>query len=63
MPHGWELRGVVKGPRQVDPAIRGSSWVAWATGDGKRAEGTGESADAAMQDLANQLRRMRTDSR
>jgi len=55
----WELRGVVKGPRQADPAIHGATWTALATGDGQRLEGHGESAEESVKDLANQLRRIR----
>ena len=58
---GWEIRGVVKGPRQADPAIHGSSWTAWAAGDGQRVEGHGDTAEEAMADLANQLRAIRPD--
>jgi hypothetical protein len=61
LPQGWELRGVVKGPRQADPAIHGSTWTAWAAGDGQRVEGHGETAEEAMADLANQLRAIRPD--
>ena len=40
LPRGgeWEIRGVVKGPRQADPAIHGASWTAWAAGDGQRVD-------------------------
>jgi len=38
----WEIRGVVKGPRQADPAIHGAAWTAWATGDDQRVEGRGD---------------------
>ena len=31
-PSDWTLRGVVCGPREVDPNIQGSGWVAWAVG-------------------------------
>ena len=58
---GWELQGVVKGPRLADPAIHGSTWTAWAAGDGKRVEGHGDTAEEAMADLANQLRAIRPD--
>jgi hypothetical protein len=61
LPNGWELRGVVKGPRQADPAIHGATWTAWATGDGQRAEGHGDTAEGAMADLANQLLHIRQD--
>jgi hypothetical protein len=61
LPHGWELRGVVKGPRQAEPTIHGSTWTAWATGDGQRVEGHGDTAEEAMADLANQLRAIRPD--
>ena len=57
----WELRGVVKGPRQADPAIHGLTWTAWAAGDGQRVEGHGVTAEEAMADLANQLRAIRAD--
>ena len=30
LPNGWELRGLVIGPRFADPAIEGPNWVAWA---------------------------------
>ena len=63
LPNGWELRGVVKGPRQVDPVIHGSTWTAWAAGDGRRVEGHGDSAEDAMADLANRLRAIRSDAR
>jgi hypothetical protein len=55
-----ELRGVVKGPRQADPAIHGATWTAWATGDG-RVEGHGDTAQEAVQDPAIRLRRIRPD--
>jgi len=63
LPQGgrWELRGVVKGPRQADPAIHGPTRTAWASGDGGRVEGHGETAEEAMADLANQLRAIRPD--
>ena len=41
-PSVWTLRGVVCGPREADPAIRGSGWVAWATGpNAERLQGEG----------------------
>ena len=58
---GWEIRGVVKGPRQADPVIHGATWTAWAAGDGQRVEGHGDTAEEAMADLANQLRAIRPD--
>jgi hypothetical protein len=30
LPNGWQLLGVVKGPRQVDPRISSAEWCAWA---------------------------------
>jgi len=57
----WEIRGVVKGPRQADPAIHGATWTAWATGEDLRVEGHGDTAEDAMADLANQLRAIRPD--
>jgi len=61
LPRGgdWELRGVVRGPRQADPVIHGSTWTAWAACDGQRVEGHGDTAEEAMADLANQLRAIR----
>jgi len=58
---GWEVRGVVKGPRLADPAIHGETWTAWATGQGQRVEGHGDTAEEAVKDLANQLPRIRPD--
>jgi hypothetical protein len=58
---GWEISGVVKGPRVADPAIEGETWTAWATGDDERVEGHGDTAEDAMADLANQLRAIRAD--
>jgi hypothetical protein len=29
-PHGWTLRGVALGPREVDPHVRSEKLVAWA---------------------------------
>ena len=58
-PSDWTLRGVVCGPREVDPQIRGSGWVAWATGpDGGRLQGTGESPHEALGALTVQLKEM-----
>ena len=60
LPRGdWEVRGVVKGPRQAEPAIHGSTWTAWAAGDGQRVDCHGNTAEEAMADLANQLRAIR----
>ena len=61
LPQGWEICGVVKGPRQAEPAIHGSTWTAWAAGDDERIEGHGDTAEEAMADLANQLRAIRSD--
>ncbi len=30
LPNGWQLLGVVKGPRRVDPSISSAEWCAWA---------------------------------
>jgi hypothetical protein len=57
------VRGVVHRPREVDPAIHGKSWVAWARPEEPRpdlpplVEGKGDSALQAMQNLANELER------
>jgi hypothetical protein len=31
-PDGWRMMGVVRGPREADPAIRRDTWAAWARG-------------------------------
>ena len=31
-PSDWTIRGVVLGPREVDPRVNGSRWAAWAVG-------------------------------
>jgi hypothetical protein len=57
LPAGWGLRGVVRGPREVDPSIRGSGWVAWARGpDGERLEGKADTPAAALAELTTELR-------
>lgn len=57
LPLDWRLKGVVEGPREIDPAIRGQTWVAWARGgpNDERAAGEGGSAIAALLDLSNKL--------
>ena len=56
-PSDWTLRGVVCGPREVDPQIRSTSWVAWATGpEGARLQGDGPSPQDALATLTVQLR-------
>jgi hypothetical protein len=50
--------GVVRGPREVDPQIRSESWVAWARGpNGQRVEGQGDSAQGALDALADAMRK------
>jgi hypothetical protein len=67
LPRGWELRGVAKGPREMDPRIRDDSWVAWARPNREEVhradlppivEGKGESADRALRALARELRKV-----
>jgi hypothetical protein len=61
-PQDWTLYGVVLGPREVDPAIRRATWVAWARGsNGERAEGEGDNPEQALSDLANKLEKLRRD--
>jgi len=62
LPGGWELRGLVLGPRVADPAIDGAHWVAWARAadDSKDAalppaEGSGDTPGEALTDLARRL--------
>jgi hypothetical protein len=58
LPPEWRLMGVARGPREVDPHIRSESWVAWARGPkGERVEGQGESAEQALDDLTNVMRK------
>jgi hypothetical protein len=60
LPRGWDMTGVVKGPREVDPVIHGESWLAWARGpDGERVEGSGDYPEQAVKLLAAELRRIR----
>jgi hypothetical protein len=58
LPPEWDLMGVVRGPREVDPKITAASWVAWARGpDGERVEGRGESAEEALDGSCDRDRR------
>jgi len=65
-PHGWELLGVDKGPREVDPRIASAEWCAWARPMSEQAEyrahalveGRGESAEAAVSALVRNLREL-----
>ena len=58
LPSDWELRGLVRGPRQVDPLVHGAQWMAWATGPkGERASGNGDSPQDALLALTVELRR------
>ena len=55
----WELRGLVRGPRQVDPQVHGAQWMAWATAvKGGRASGNGDSPQDALLALTAELRRL-----
>jgi hypothetical protein len=54
----WRLMGVVRGPREVDPQIHSDSWVAWARGpNGERVDGQADSAQGALDALANAMRK------
>jgi len=54
----WRLMGVVRGPREVDPRIHSDSWVAWARGPkGERVDGQADSAQGALNALANEMRK------
>lgn len=63
-PDGWELLGVAKGPRELDPRIASAEWVAWARPVREQADyrayaivqGRGESAQSALSGLARALR-------
>jgi hypothetical protein len=55
----WQLRGLVLGPREANPAIHGAVWYAWATGPkGRHAAGSGPSPEDALLGLALELRRL-----
>ncbi len=57
LPRDWRLMGVVRGPREVDPAIRSESWVAWARGPaGERVDGQGDTPDGALRDFVKRMR-------
>ena len=62
LPQGWQLMGLARGPREADPKIMGSSWVAWAKSQGERLEGSGESPSQALNALAARLRERRGDA-
>ncbi len=56
-PSTWAIRGVALGPREADPAIRGATWAAWATGpNGERLQAHGDSPEDALLALTVQLR-------
>ena len=58
LPPEWRLMGVVRGPREVDPQIHSDSWVAWARGpNGERVDGQADSAQGALDALANAMRK------
>ncbi len=58
-PSDWMLAGVVCGPREVDPAIHGSGWLACATGpNGQRLQGSGGSPHDALVALTVLLKRL-----
>ena len=60
-PSTWTIRGVVLGPREVDPRVSGPRWGAWAVGpDGERLQAEGESPRDALQSLTVQLRGLST---
>jgi hypothetical protein len=58
LPTGWQIMGVVRGPREVDPTIRSATWTAWARGPaGDRVEGSGDTPERALLQLAETMRR------
>ena len=59
-PSDREIRGLVLGPREVDPQVQGRSWVAWAVGPNgaPRASGKGESPEDALMALAVEPKRL-----
>ena len=59
LPSDWELRGLVRGPRQADPLVHGAQWMAWATGPkAGRASGDGDTPEDALLALTVDLRRL-----
>ena len=58
LPPEWQMMGVVRGPREADPKIQTDSWVAWARGPkGERVDGQADSAQGALDALANAMRK------
>jgi hypothetical protein len=58
LPPEWQMMGVVRGPREVDPRISSDSWMAWARGpDGERVDGQADSSEGALDALANAMRK------
>lgn len=65
LPLGWELLGVVKGPRVADPQVNSPDWCAWAKPRSDAAAsageavavGLGQTPEAALSRLAENLRR------
>ena len=52
---------MVRGPREDEPTIHGTGWVAWATSpDEARLQGAGGSPEDALQQLTVYLREFRT---
>ncbi len=57
LPRDRRLMGVVRAPREVDPAIHSDSWVAWARGPaGERVDGQGGTPDAALRGFVKRMR-------
>ena len=59
-PSDWRLMGVVCGPRETDPNIRGADdWCTWPRAPkGERAEGRGPSPEDASQTLTVHLQEL-----
>ena len=58
-PSDWTIRGVVLGPREVDPRISGPRWAAWAAGpNGERLQAEADSPQDALTTLALRLREL-----
>jgi hypothetical protein len=56
-PSNWTIRGVVVGPREVDPRISGPRWAASAVGpDGEWLQAEADSPHDALMSLAVRLR-------
>jgi hypothetical protein len=59
-PSDWQIKGVVRGPRDIDPKLRSTDeWCAWARGpDKERVEGRGPVPHDALYALTLRLKEL-----